>query len=307
MDSILVLLGVALLFFGGESLVKGSASLSLRLGLSQLVVGLTIVSIATSTPELVVSVQAAFAGKGDIALGNVIGSNIVNIGLILGMTALVQPIVIHKRLLKIDAWIMLLATLLLIALTLFGKITPLWGFILLICSALYIFLSIFKSTKESVGEEEIKKTASVWIDLFLLGMGLTGLILGGNFFLKGSISIAQNFGVSDAVIGLSLIALGTSLPELATSVIAAWRNHPDIAVGNVIGSNIFNIFTVLGVTSAIQPIDVQDITNTDCVALFLFSFILVVQMYTQKKLSRFEGFTLIAGYTAYIAYLYTLQ
>lgn len=299
-------IGSIILFIGAESLVKGAASFARRIGVPSVVIGLTVVSIATSSPELFVSIQASLLGKGDISIGNVIGSNIANIGLIVGITVLIHPIFIHKRLLRIDAGIMLAATVILVIIASIGTISSTIGLLLLLAAFLYMTLSIYFGRDKINLESEIKMTKSFWIDLFLTAFGLTALIYGGHLFLASAISIAAAFGISDAIIGLSLIALGTSLPELATCVVAAFRGHQDIALGNAIGSNIFNIFGIAGVASYLNPIKVELILPIDLIVLLLFTMVIIFQMYTKKELSRVEGGILLVGYFSYIAYLFTL-
>lgn len=302
--------GLIILTLGAEGLVRGSASVALRLGIAPLVVGLTIVAFGTGSPELVVSIQAALNGSSGIALGNVIGSNISNIALILGTAAIVRPMAVRVGIIKREIPIMIAVTAFLWLLLYDGNLSRFDGIILTIGSIVYpIFAyrtSKQKETKEVEKEfeeafEPSKK--SVWLDIVYIVAGLVLLVIGANVLLSGAITIAKQFGISEVVIGLTIIAIGTSLPELATSVVAALKNESDIAFGNAIGSNVFNILGVLGLTAMIQPISAAEIRPLDMSVMLGSGVLLWFLLGRRFILDRFEGFLLLIGYAIYI---YTL-
>ncbi|MBQ9087338.1 MAG: calcium/sodium antiporter [Lentisphaeria bacterium] len=299
--------GVAALYFGAEFLVKGGVSIARRAGISPLVIGLTLVAFATSAPELVVSVNAALKGNADISLGNVVGSNICNIALILGLSAAITPLTVQKQLFRRDTWIMLGSAL---ALTCFyfmadGGVNRLQGGVFFIGFAGYTLWSIVSSRKEnreeeSRDDEKLLPTCAAWL---LAGAGLGVLVVGAECFLKSSVFFARLFKLSDAVIGLTIVAVGTSLPELATSVVAAFKGESDIAIGNVVGSNIFNILGILGIAPLISPIKGATLDPVDLAVMIGASIVLPVMMRTKWKISRMEGCILLLLYTGYTAYL----
>jgi cation:H+ antiporter len=302
--------GLVLLAFGAEGLVRGSASVALRLGIAPLVVGLTIVAFGTGSPELVVSVSAALEGNSAIALGNVVGSNISNIALILGTAALVRPMTVRAEVIRREVPVMIAVSAFLWLLIYDGNLSRLDGGILTIGSVAYTILTYRlsqKKEKRSV-EEEYEEAfepsqKSVWLDIAFIVAGLVLLVLGANVLLGGAVSIAQQFGISEVVIGLTIIAIGTSLPELATSVLAAWKNEPDIAFGNAIGSNVLNILAVLGITAVIQPISAGEIRALDLGAMIGSAVLLFVLLGRNFRLDRIEGALLLIGY---VIYIYTL-
>lgn len=296
-----------LLFVGAEGLVRGSASLAIRAGLSSLMVGLTIVSFGTSSPELVVSVNAALAGQGDISVGNVVGSNLFNIGIILGLTALIYPVPVHQQIVRIDAPIALGVALvlpLLLADGVFGRVE---GAVLFAGIIGYMWMSFVLARKKQEPavkqeyEEGVPGKSAHWlIDLgFIVGGGAI-LVAGSRMLVHNAVLLAQDFGVSEAIIGLTIVAAGTSMPELATSVVAAIRKQPDIAIGNVVGSNIFNILGILGVTGLVAPIAAPGVTLTDYVFMIAFSLLLVPLLYTRRLLHRLEGAALLGLYGIYL-------
>lgn len=248
---LLFVLGLLGLFFGGEYLVRGASSIARRFGISPLVIGLTIVGFGTSAPELLVSVNAALAGQPAIAIGNVLGSNVANILLILGASAVIAPLIIPARRLARDLAFMLLATGAIWVMLLDGMVTRLEGSFLLAALGVFLFMAFRSGAIEQ--EDDPLETSLAKASLMTLG-GLVFLAIGAHLLVDSASTIARTYGISEAVIGLTIVAIGTSLPELATSVIAAFRRQTDIAVGNVVGSNIFNIFSILGITSLITPI-----------------------------------------------------
>jgi len=307
-----LLLGLVLLFFGGEGLVRGSAALALRLGLTPLVVGLTVVAFGTSAPELVVSVQAALDGQGAIAVGNVIGSNIFNIGLILSVTALIYPLKVQLQILRIDAPIMVGVTLLAAWLLADLRIGRAEGALLFAGIIAYISFTVLFAKKVQPSAEVAPEFAeaapaprgSVWRDVLFIVGGLALLIAGSRFFVEGAVSFARSFGLSEAVIGLTIVAAGTSMPELATSVVAALKKQPDIALGNIIGSNIFNILGILGAAALAKPMIGTGIKMLDLYVAIAFALALVPFLWSGFKLQRWEGGLLLAGYIGYLAWLW---
>jgi cation:H+ antiporter len=297
---ILFAIGLVALFFGGEFLVKGASNIARRYNLSPMVIGLTIVGFGTSAPELLVSVQAALAGQPAIAIGNVLGSNIANVLLILGTSAVIAPLLIPLRKVWRDLGFMLLATAAIWVMLLDGSVSRVEGVILL------IGLLVFMVTAFMLGGEEpdldAEPPAGFGISLAQTIGGLIVLVIGARLLVDSASEIARAFGLSEAVIGLTIVAVGTSLPELATSVIAAIRKQTEIAVGNVIGSNIFNIFSILGITALITPIpsdprfasaDMPWVAGT-AVLLVLFAVVL-------KGIPRIAGAVLLAIYAGYVA------
>ncbi len=259
---ILYIMGGLILLYGGkEALVKGSSEIAVRLGVSHLVVGLTVVAFGTSALELVVSLKTAVAGTGDISLGNIIGSNICNIGLILGLSALISPFRVQLQTIRFDVPFMIGATIIFLYFFLGLSLNRLEGALLFIGFIIFIFLNLVSISKEKqmapVKDFKSKlflSTDRIWKNFLQVGLGIVFLIMGAHFLIKGSVKAAYRLGISQAFVGLTIVALGTSLPELATSVLASWKGQKDIAVGNIIGSNIFNILCVSGLTSLIHPI-----------------------------------------------------
>ena len=301
---------LALLFIGAEGLVRGSSSLALRAGLSRLMVGLTIVTFGTSSPELVVSVKATLSQQGDIAVGNVVGSNIFNIAVILGITALLCPIPVHRQIIRIDAPIALALTGLLIVLLLNDSLGRLEGLLLFTGIVAYTVMNVLVARREAGAGGNGNDTSAPdvsrhWsIDtLFILG-GLGILILGSRLLVDHSVLLARGFGISEAVIGLTIVAAGTSMPELATSVVAAARKQPDIAIGNVVGSNVFNILGILGVASIVSPLHAPGISWMDYAVMMTFTILLLPLLYTGRILHRLEGLALLALYGGYLFILW---
>ena len=299
-------LGVAGLYYGAEFLVKGGVSIARRAGVSPLVIGLTLVAFATSAPELVVSVSAAVDGNADIALGNVVGSNICNIALILGLCGCIAPMTVQRQLLRFDAWVMVGSAVLLTVFYLAGNgINRIQAGIFLIGMIAYVVWSVMASRKETAAQEEEKdeKLLAVWKSLLLIVFALALLVGGAKVFLWSAVFFAQKLGLSHAVIGLTIVAVGTSLPELATSVVAAIKGEQDIAIGNVVGSNIFNILGILGVAPLISPLKNATLDPVDMGMMLLVSVLLVPMMRTGWKISRKEGALLLILYAGYVAYL----
>lgn len=307
-SSLFVLLGLVLLFFGGEGLVRGSSSLALRLGLTPLLVGLTVVAFGTSAPELVVSVNAALDNRGDIALGNVIGSNILNIGLILGITALIFPLKVQLQILKADLPIMIGVSLLPLLMLRDKMVDRGEGTFLVAGLILYVWLTIVlaRSVKTSVKvEEEFKEAVpaprgGIWKDIAFIACGLALLAGGSHFLVDGAANLARIYGVSEAIIGLTVVAVGTSMPELMAGIVAALKKEPDIALGNIIGSCIFNILGILGAAAMTRPIVGAGIKSSDLYVAIGFAAVLGPMLWTGRTLSRREAAFLLFAYVAYV-------
>jgi len=303
-----LLFGSFILYLGAEGLVRGSSSLALRMRISSLVIGLTVVSLGTSSPELIVSLLSALEGSSSIAIGNVIGSNICNVALILGLSALFSPIKMDFKEISRDIYIMLLVSVILFLFLLDGQISMLEGAIFTIGIILYIILTIYFSRRKNTKSENPLKdivilNKKVWFDIFLIIGSLILLVMGANGFLIGAKEIAQYFGVSDALIGLTIVAIGTSMPELATSLVASIKKKDDISVGNVIGSNIFNILCILGTVSLIHPLESKGITNTDVFVVLGTSVLVLLFAFYGAKISRARGALLLLCYIVYMGYL----
>jgi cation:H+ antiporter len=301
--------GLLLLFAGGESLVRGASALALRLGLSPLAVGLTVVAFGTSTPELVVSLDAAMAGVPDIALGNVVGSNIANLTLILGVAMLFGPAVVVARTVRFDAPLVVLLSLLLLALLADSAIGRVEGLLLVAGLVAFTGFTLMQGRRESTEvKEEFRvavdgRTGSMITSVMLVVGGLGALVLGGHLFLGSAVTFAREAGISEAVIGLTIVAVGTSLPELVTSVVAALRGQGDIAVGNVLGSNVFNILGILGVTALVLPLEAGGITTPTLWVMVGVAAAVAVAAATGRRISRLEGGALLAGYLVYVFWL----
>ena len=309
MSYLMLLLGLATLILGGEFLVRGAVGVAQKFRLSSLVIGMTVVSFGTSAPELIVSVKAALGGNPEIALGNVIGSNIANIALVLGITVLIFPLPVDRNSKIIDWPMMFLASVLFYLFALNGDLSRIEGIILFaILIAFVVFLiwnSRRKSNKLLEDEEVIIPTPMQFLrSLLFLLIGLVGLYFGAEWLLSGAIDIARHLGMEERVIGITIIAFGTSVPELVTSGVAAYRKETDISIGNLIGSNIFNIMAVIGVTAIVKPIEVGANTlNIDMIWMLAIAAALLPMMLIGKKINRFKGFLLIGTYVAYIALL----
>lgn len=298
--------GLGLLFIGGDVLVRGSAALATRFRISPFIIGVTVVGFGTSTPELLVSVNAALKGAPDIAIGNVVGSNIANILLILGVAALITPIVQTLKPIARDVVMMIGASLLLYGLSLAGEINQITGLILVIGLLAYLGFTIFTGRNEPIEpDQSIVAPMPLALSLLFIAIGLVALIFGADWLVGSATEIARQFEVSEAVIGLTIVAVGTSLPELATSVAAAIKRNADIAVGNVIGSNIFNILGILGLTGLIHPITINPAIQTLDLPMMLFTALLLVAILAlRQKVERIAGLGLVAIYTGYVIYLF---
>lgn len=301
--------GLILLFVGAEGLIRGSSNLAIKMGITPLVVGLTVVAFGTSTPELVVSLKAALIGNSSISLGNVVGSNIANIALILGVAALIRPLDVHAKVIMREIPIMIGISVLLLLLLIDGELGFFDGLVFVFGIVIYTVVNVMMARKEKNSEvdtefkEGLKSKLGIRISIILMIGGLGLLIVGANLFVQSAVAIAKIFNVSDAIIGLTIVAVGTSLPELITSIVAAYKKESDIAIGNVVGSNIFNILGILGITALIIPISSVGISYIDLVVMVFTAIILFPLSRSGFSISRFEGAILLIGYFGYVYYL----
>ena len=317
MTFVYLIAGLVLLVAGAEVLVRGAAKLAAQFGISPLVIGLTVVAFGTSAPETAVSVQAALNGSGDIAIGNVLGSNIANVLLILGMTALVAPLVVSRQLIRLDVPIMIGASLVTFGLAWDGELSRIDGALLFTAVVIYTLFLIIGSRREKAAEvddefakefglDEPAKPHAGLINAGLVIAGLVLLVAGSNFLVEGAVALARALGLSELVIGLTVIAIGPSLPELATSIMAAFRGERDIAVGNIVGSNLFNLLCVLGLASLVSP---QAISVSPNALAFDFPVMIAVAVaclpifFAGYSINRWEGALFVAYYVAYTLYL----
>lgn len=310
--TLLLLAGLALVVFGADWLVDGASSVARRAGLSEFVIGMTIVGMGTSAPEMVVSILGALEGNGDVAVGNVLGSNIFNTLLILGITSLILPIGItlsnRKRDIPMNIAVTLLLVLLGLKYTIFGVgtdgLSRIDGAVLLVLFIVYMWIS-FRSGKEETGAEDGQKVRNLWVSVLLILAGLAALIIGGNLFVNNATGIAASLGISDKFVAVTILAGGTSLPELATCVVAAVKKKGQLALGNIIGSNIFNILLILGAASVISPLSFRNINMVDMSTLLVSAIALGTSVIIGKrnKLDRLDGTLFLLIWMAYMAYL----
>ncbi len=308
-NTILLVVGLAVLILGGELLVRGASRIALRLKMSPLVVGVTIVAFGTSAPELLISIQAALAGSPDITMGNVIGSNICNLALVLGVTALIAPIPVNSDSIKIDWPMTMGCSLLLYFLVQEGYVNDYEGIGFVLLLALYLFFIIRRSRKNHISPQELgieveeptpASKKNMLKDLSLIAIGGAGLYFGSDWFVNSAKDLAIYMGVSERIVGITVVALGTSLPELVTSVVAAFKKETDMALGNLMGSNIFNILSILGITSLISEIEVSEvIINSDMIWMMGITLIILPFMALNKIVDRYEGLILVGIYLYY--------
>jgi len=313
--------GLSLLVGGAEVLVRGAARLAAQFGIPPLIIGLTVVAFGTSAPETAVSVQAAYAGSGDLAIGNVLGSNIANVLLILGITSMVAPLVVSRQLIRLDVPLMIGASLLVYGLALDGNLSRLNGALLFACILAYTAFQFIKGRQETAtggrdefaeeyGLQEVPKPFAWVVNLGLLLIGLALLVGGANLLVTGAVQLARIFGLSELVIGLTVIAIGTSLPELATSLIAVIKGERDIAVGNIVGSNLFNLLCVLGLTALVSPNAVPVASNAlvfDFPVMIAVAFACLPIFFNGYRISRWEGALFVSYYMLYTLYLIMSQ
>ena len=307
MGALYLIAGSVLLWFGAETFVRCSAALALRMGLTPLAVGLTVVAFGTSAPELGVSLDSTLSGLGEVATGNVVGSNIANVGLILGIAALIRPIEVRAQLLRLDVPIVIVASGVVAFLFRDGVLSRLGGAVLFASLLAYVAWQLRKARLETdaptphVGERAARRPLPVVVTLVLVGLAM--LAAGSHAFVQGAESLARQLGVSPALIALTIVAVGTSLPEMATSIVAAARGEGDIAVGNVIGSNAFNLLGILGVAALARPIARGTVGVVDFGVMIGFALVVLPVMRSGYRISRPEGGLLVAGYLAYLWWL----
>lgn len=315
MEYVLLIAGLATLIFGGDALVKGAVGIALKFNISSLVIGMTVVAFGTSMPELLVSVKAALDNHPEIAIGNVVGSNIANIALVLGLTTIILPVPVKFATVRVDWPIMMGASILFYLFILNGVIEWWEGLIFSVGILLFTYLtiklsatSVDKDKIEDIQEDELedveKKSYGLLKSIFFVILGVLALTFGASWLLDGAVQIAQNFGLSEHVIGVTIVAFGTSVPELVTSVVAAFKKETDISVGNLIGSNIFNLLAVIGFTALIKeiPVSEQVITN-DVFWMMGISLLLFPLMYYKYNINRIKGGILFASYLIYIFFV----
>lgn len=305
-DLILLTTGLALLTGGAEFLVRGAISFANRLGMPPLLIGLTVVGFGTSMPELLVSLQAALSGSPAIAVGNVVGSNIANILLIVGLAAMISPIAARIPNLSRDLAMMIVAASVMLALGFFGIVSFSAGVLMFGALVGYLgWVTYTDRNRHDVADGEVTLRLSGWKEaLFIIG-GLAGLFFGADLLVKAATSIARDFGISEAVIGLTVVAVGTSLPELATSVVAAFRRQAEMALGNVVGSNIFNILGILGITAIIVPVPVApEMAGFDIPVMMGISIAFAVLILLAGRIGRMAGGAMLVTYTGYVAWLF---
>lgn len=313
MDIVYLIAGLVLILVGANALTDGATSVAARLKVSPIVIGLTVVAFGTSMPEFTVSLTSALKGSSDIAIGNVVGSNIFNTLMIVGVTSLFVPIAVSKGTLRYEIPMALLSSVVLLFcaadVMISGEARNVVsrgdGLVLLCFFLIFMSYTFAVARNGDAGEAEEVNVMPMWRSLLYILAGLAGLVFGGNLFVDGASGIARSFGVSESVIGLTLVAGGTSLPELATSVVAAMKKNPEIAIGNVIGSNLFNVFFVLGASAAITPMNVAGITDLDFIVLVLSSLLLLLfaKFYRVRTVTRLEGALMVLCYVGYTAWL----
>ena len=312
MDVFLVVAGLVVLTLGGELALRGAVGMAMKLGVSTAIIGLTVVGFGTSAPELMVTIQASLSGQPDLAIGNVVGSNIANILLILGVGGMIAQLTCGAGVVRRDATATLFAVILLVVMGWYGTILAWHGAVMIAMLIAYMTWSYWMDRKDmasaSLHEREAEETESVpenaaLIVLFIIG-GLAGLVGGAHLLVDGATGIARSFGVPESIIGLTLVALGTSLPELAATVIAAMRGHTDVAIANVLGSCLFNILLILGVTSMINPLTIAaDIQAIDMWVMLGATIVLLPMLRRDHCINRIESGLLLTGYTAYIGHI----
>ena len=306
-----IVIGVVLVVWGADRLTDGAVGIATRLNIPQIVIGLTIVAMGTSMPEFCVSLVSALKGTADLAVGNVVGSNVFNALLIVGVTALVAPMTILRQTVRKDIPFALVASMLLVLMCLDGTLSRIDALVLLSLFGFFMYvtlqagLSAKKADKQAASDEPAEAQAPMsWLraSLFII-IGLGCLIGGSNLFVGGATAVATELGISDAVVGLTVVAMGTSLPELATSVVAARKGNSGIAIGNALGSNVFNILLILGLTGAITPLTLQGITTLDLTMLVVSMMLLWLFSFTKLTIERWEGALLTTIFVAYLTYL----
>lgn len=309
MTALLLLAGLVLLTFGADVLVKGASSLAGSLGISPLVIGLTVVAFGTSAPEMSVSVSSAFKGSAEIAVGNVVGSNICNVLLILGLSAMAASLVVQKQLVRFDIPLMIYGSFIVFLMSIDGQISRLDGLLLFAGIVAYTVFLILEARREGVAKTDSTEAIFVqpmWKNVLYIAIGLLMLIVGSQWLVDGAVAIAKHFGLSELVIGLTIVAVGTSLPELATSVMASLKGERDIAVGNILGSNIFNIGAVLGISGLVAPQGLpvaQSLLMVDIPVMILVALFCLPIFLANYTVTRLDGLAFLVSYAAYLVYI----
>jgi cation:H+ antiporter len=299
---ILLIVGLILLVLGGDYLVKSAVSFAKKLNVPPFLIGITIVSFGTSAPELMVSIQAALDSASGIAIGNVVGSNIANIGLVLGLTVIVKPILIEKSKYFLSWWVMLISSFFFLFFLYDNVISFYEGIALIICLNIFILLSI-KYIKNDDNEQDLDDEKGALITFVYFFIGSAGLYFGSELFVNNAIIIAKSLGISEFIIGITIVAFGTSLPELVTSIVAITKNHNSISIGNLIGSNIFNILAVIGITALVEPLSLAVGESSFQSLLVMLSFSLLMGFFLKsQKIGRLRGGILVIGYLVYITF-----
>lgn len=300
---VLLVAGVYVVLKGADWLTDGAVGIASRFGISQFVIGITIVAMGTSMPEFCVSMVSALKGTPDLAVGNVVGSNIFNTLVIVGCSALVAPIVVKPSTVRRDMLFGIVASLLMLLFCLDGRISRIEGVVFLAFFAFFIMSALRQARPSSGSNDSVGAVKPLWRQALLVALGLVALIVGSNVFVDNASFIASSLGVSDAVIGLTIVAGGTSLPELATSIVAARKGNSDIAIGNVMGSNVFNILMIIGVTALVQPMNIVGITVIDLSVLLGSILLMWLFCRTKYRVERWEGVVLVLLFGSYITYL----
>lgn len=305
LDIFLIIIGVTLVLFGADKLTEGASALARRMNVPEMVIGLTVVAAGTSAPELFVSMVSALKDTPDMAVGNVVGSNIMNSMLIVGCAAMVAPMIISRNTVRKDIPFAIGASVLLTLLSLDHTLGRIDGIVLLMGFVAFMVYTLVQARSKAEETEADRKDRSIWLSALFVAGGLTGLVLGSNLFVDAASDVAYSLGISEGVVGLTVVAGGTSLPELATSVVAARKGQSAIAIGNVIGSNVFNILLILGLTATVSPLQIEGITTID-MAVMLISVVLVwLFSRTRYTVERWEGTVLVGGYLIYLGWLIT--
>ncbi len=303
LDIIIIVLGVAMVLKGADFLTEGAAALARRVNIPEIVIGLTIVAAGTSAPELFVSLVSALKGTPDLAVGNVVGSNTMNCMLIVGCAAIVAPMTISRSTVKKDIPFAVGASVLLMLLALNNFLGRFDGILLLVGFALFMVYSLRQAKNGQGDTPTVEKQRNPWLSALFIVLGLVGLVIGSNLFVDHASNLALSLGISEGVVGLTVVAGGTSLPELATSVVAARKGQSAIAIGNVIGSNVFNILLILGLTATITPLQIEGITTIDMAVMLISVALVWLFSFTRLKVERWEGAFLLIGYLVYLTWL----
>ena len=299
----MIIIGVTLVLFGADKLTEGASALARRMNVPEMVIGLTVVAAGTSAPELFVSMVSALKDTPDMAVGNVVGSNIMNSMLIVGCAAMVAPMIISRNTVRKDIPFAIGASVLLTLLSLDHTLGRIDGIVLLMGFVAFMVYTLVQARSKAEETEADRKDRSIWLSALFVAGGLTGLVLGSNLFVDAASDVAYSLGISEGVVGLTVVAGGTSLPELATSVVAARKGQSAIAIGNVIGSNVFNILLILGLTATVSPLQIEGITTIDMAVMLISVALVWLFSRTRYTVERWEGAVLVGGYLVYLVWL----